>query len=664
MSFGYVGAGLGGWCGCAPRGWVAAPGPPEVGFGCPAFVCHRHADLKPAKRVQLQQLTKKYWLGMQAASKKSGRQYSHDAFIRGELDIPVSNSVNPAVVGPYWDWVKAADKAAEEAAASEVVAAMEEQIQKAMEELQNEAARADEHKASCEQDRQKERDDRLRGLYQVKLEAYNHKISQLLPPLYEQATEICIKREERVAAEKLRLNGKYFLLVDKEMMASPAWVRASENNEVLVIIDAALGVQVNDDNLTLGFSLAGSTGVVLTLLPSDHAALMAAELVITEACRQGRHFFRLYLATADGHGWAVAMCSSLALDVSALVKRMLCSKAVKAGAIMAMPSCPKEEIIKLRNSPVQRHNALAQQRGKGWYHALFDGLDVFGPGSGGVTVVELDGGVAEIAHIILERVLAGHGGNELDVLEVPLLWAGGLLNVCKNRKNILEIEVQKLLDRINNVVSKRRLKRNASTTSDDLNELVQRIPEMPVPDDRIAPRRGPGCSDDLVPCRPMSLGCGVDIRELSFPCTPLPTKDGAIQVPAALCLLKQCLASGVVVAPSLAIPKMLGLYSAKPFTKGDQIVCGTSAAGRWLTHAEATKEKPIDNRYTIEERCISSIRAETTMYLCGDPCLDVWANMNSSAVPPSAEARLVKAWGGLVHETWRMGQCSSMFPSS
>ena len=49
------------------------------------------------------------------ASFQSGRQYSHDAFIRGELDIPVANSVNPAVVGPYWDWVKAADKAAEEA---------------------------------------------------------------------------------------------------------------------------------------------------------------------------------------------------------------------------------------------------------------------------------------------------------------------------------------------------------------------------------------------------------------------------------------------------------------------------------------------------------------------------------------------------------------------
>ena len=88
---------------------------------------------------------------MKAASKKSGRQYSHDAFIRGELGIPVANFVNPAVVGPDWDWVKAVDKAAEEAAASEVVAAMEEQIQKTMEELQNEAARADEHKASCEQ---------------------------------------------------------------------------------------------------------------------------------------------------------------------------------------------------------------------------------------------------------------------------------------------------------------------------------------------------------------------------------------------------------------------------------------------------------------------------------------------------------------------------------
>jgi hypothetical protein len=112
----------------------------------------------------------------------------------------------------------------------------------------------------------------------VKLEAYNHKLSQLVPPLYEQATEICIKPEERVAAEKLRLNGKSFLLVDKDMMASPAWVWASENdNKVLLLIDAALGVQINDGNLPLGFSLAGSTGVVLTLLPSDHAALMTAE---------------------------------------------------------------------------------------------------------------------------------------------------------------------------------------------------------------------------------------------------------------------------------------------------------------------------------------------------------------------------------------------------
>ena len=68
--------------------------------------------------------------GTKAASKKSGRQYSHDAFIGGELGIPVANFVNPAVVGPDWDWVKAVDKAAEEAAASEVVAAMEEQIQK------------------------------------------------------------------------------------------------------------------------------------------------------------------------------------------------------------------------------------------------------------------------------------------------------------------------------------------------------------------------------------------------------------------------------------------------------------------------------------------------------------------------------------------------------
>ena len=62
-----------------------------------------------------------------------------------------------------------------------------------------------------------------------------------------------------------------------------------------------------------------------------------------------------------------------------------------------------------------------------------------------------------------------------------------------------------------------------------------------------------------------------------------------------------------------------------------------------------------ENARLVFGQAISSIRAETTMYLCGDSCLDVWANMNSSAVPPSAEARLVKTWGGLVHETVEHG---------
>jgi len=117
----------------------------------------------------------------------------------------------------------AADKAAEVAAVSEEVATMQERIQKTMQELQREAASADEDKASCEKESNKERDERLRVLFQVKLEAYQHMLGQLVPTLVEQATEMCVKREERVAAEEFRLNRKYFFTpAEKEMMASPA----------------------------------------------------------------------------------------------------------------------------------------------------------------------------------------------------------------------------------------------------------------------------------------------------------------------------------------------------------------------------------------------------------------------------------------------------------
>jgi len=86
---------------------------------------------------------------------------------------------------------------------------MEEQIQKTIE-LQNEAAVLMNTRPAASS--KEERDERLRGLFQVKLEAYQARPVAACTA-FEQDTEICVKREERVAAEKLRLGRQ--VLVDQ-----------------------------------------------------------------------------------------------------------------------------------------------------------------------------------------------------------------------------------------------------------------------------------------------------------------------------------------------------------------------------------------------------------------------------------------------------------------
>lgn len=134
------------------------------------------------------------------------------------------------------------------------------------------------------------------------------------------------------------------------------------------------------------------------------------------------------------------------------------------------------------------------------------------------------------------------------------LWVGFLGNVPAARQKLLQDKFQKQTAQLR---QKRVLRKQDSTSGQELDDLAKQIPSVPAPPQMAltlptCPLRTP---EKAIPVD----GTTVDAATLQ----PLSATPSSLQLPAGLQLARDCCNAGVIVAPSLLLPGQQGLFAVK-----------------------------------------------------------------------------------------------------
>ena len=134
------------------------------------------------------------------------------------------------------------------------------------------------------------------------------------------------------------------------------------------------------------------------------------------------------------------------------------------------------------------------------------------------------------------------------------LWVGFLGNVPAARQKLLQDKFQKQTTQLR---QKRVLRKQDSTSGQELDELAQQIPSVPAPPQMALTR--PACPL-MTPEKAIPVdGTTVDAATVQ----PLSSTPSIVQLPAGLQLARDCCDAGVIVAPSLLLPGQQGLFAVK-----------------------------------------------------------------------------------------------------
>ena len=346
---------------------------------------------------------------------------------------------------------------------------------------------------------------------------------------------------------------------------------------------------------------------------------------------------RVFLSWQPGStacsGSALLMCNhhsaADAETASELLKRILRSPACTTGAILSLPKCKQDEWIRRSTNADDRHIALPQQRGAGFWEQLFTEVCAFGAAPVGdctsakVFVAENDAGGGEVMRMCLGQCLKAG-------VQEPV-WCGTVLGKSKQvRRTVFN---QWLDDWSANAASKvaRKLARHMSDSEATRTEVLKEMPIAPTPDARLVELNG---IDAIKPKGPIHLNIGGTIDAAL-----VDLSDGALKqsphvgfrkwVPALVCCAEQCVELGLIVAPSMLIRDGFGLYPTRKFVKGETVFTGACAEGVWQKVSAAAECIPKSR--TIEINAVHADQPQPTKMWLQDPEVRFpWTAANST----------------------------------
>ena len=156
------------------------------------------------------------------------------------------------------------------------------------------------------------------------------------------------------------------------------------------------------------------------------------------------------------------------------------------------------------------------------------------------------------------------------------LWVGFLGNVPAARQKLLQDKFQKQTTQLR---QKRVLRKQDSTSGQELDELAQQIPSVPAPPQMALTR--PACPL-MTPEKAIPVdGTTVDAATVQ----PLSSTPSIVQLPAGLQLARDCCDAGVIVAPSLLLPGQQGLFAVKTLDP-NQILFNAAGPPPWVDFVE------------------------------------------------------------------------------
>ena len=156
------------------------------------------------------------------------------------------------------------------------------------------------------------------------------------------------------------------------------------------------------------------------------------------------------------------------------------------------------------------------------------------------------------------------------------LWVGFLGNVPAARQKLLQDKFQKQTTQLR---QKRVLRKQDSTSGQELDELAQQIPSVPAPPQMALTR--PACPL-MTPEKAIPVdGTTVDAATVQ----PVSSTPSIVQLPAGLQLARDCCDAGVIVAPSLLLPGQQGLFAVKTLDP-NQILFNAAGPPPWVDFVE------------------------------------------------------------------------------